>query len=67
MAKFQYIYNNGVSSKFIEFTVGTSYMVGAVPTFNVSGLDSEGNTYTATMIRGKRGEFLIYNLQQIAT
>jgi hypothetical protein len=64
MDSFQYIYNNGVQSKFIYFTVGPSYFQGAKPTYNVTGTDEQGNTYTAIMQRSLRGEFLIQNLQQ---
>ncbi len=68
MDTFQYILTDGNRGrKFIYFTVGTSYMVGSVPTYNVSGDDGLGNNYTATMTRGRRGEFLIQNLQQVGT
>lgn len=64
MADFQHIYNTGRSSRFIYFDIGTSYSQGAKIIYNVTGIDDNGNTYTAVMQRGRRGEFLIFNLKQ---
>ncbi len=53
--------------RLIYFTVGTSYMVSGQPTFNVSGVDESDNTYSGTMQRGRRGEFILLTLNQIGS
>ncbi len=59
---FQYISTGPNGNRFIFFTIGTSYLQTGKPTYNVTGVDNDGNNYTAIMQRSLYGEFIIQNL-----